>query len=186
MAFSDITPGDKIGRALGARFIESKKGTPALEVSFEFTEPSTGGPERLSRQFWLSQDAIDRSMETLVDVLEYNGSEVTDQNGVLTDPNALNFKKEVKLVVEFEQGRDADGNPTDKSYPKIKWVNNASGGSQFAGVKVETVKSTLAAVGFKAAFLSAKKNSGSPRVAPPKASDFGPEPKFNTDEEIPF
>lgn len=189
MSYRDVTPGDKTARALAARFIKSKKGTLGIEVSFEFEEKSTGGNERLSWVGWLSGGAIEKTMETLVDVLNYNGSEVTDQNGVLTDPNVLNFKKEVRLVVELEEGTDEAGMPNGKSYPKIKWVNNM-GGSMYQGVKVESIKNDLGAAGFKAAFLAARKNSGqSADPARPKnhapGADFGPEPVFD-DSEIPF
>lgn len=197
MGLKDITAGDKIAHAIGARFIKSKKGTFGFEVAFEFVEPSTGGPERLSWVGWLSQNAIEKSLETLVEVLGYNGSEVTDPNGVLTDPNVLNFKKEVKLVVEMEEGRDAEtGAPNGKLYPRIKWVNNI-GGSMYQGVQVESIKNDLGAVGFKAAFLAARQNAGmsaGPRpngAANPGVPNYAPgtqtaPPPAFSDEEIPF
>ena len=84
----------------------------------------------------------------LANVLGCNGSEVVDGNGNYTDPKFLDYKREVKLVVE---GEEYEG----KIYPKIKWVN-ALGGSAFAGCSPEIVKNELGAIGFKAAFLAAK------------------------------
>lgn len=169
MAFKDITPGDKTGKAVGMRVIESSKGSYAIEVEFEFVEMSTGSVERLARQFWLTEAALDRTMKDLVEVLGYNGSEATDANGIFTDPNVINFEKEVKLVVEMEPNEDGS-----KVYPKIKWVNNI-GGSQFAGVEVQKVQSKFKDIGFKAAFLSAKQGAKS-----------GGGPGFDKKEKMPW
>jgi hypothetical protein len=165
MGYKDITEGDKIATPKVARFIKSKKGTLGIEVRFNFVEPSTGTPEYLNWTSWLSEGAIEYTMETLVSVLGYNGSEATDADGVLTDPNALNWKQEVKLVVAMEEFEG-------KSSPRIKYVNKV-GGSGFAGVEPESVKSDLAAVDFKAHFLAIKKNG-------PKKHGIV------ADEEIPF
>ncbi len=158
MSYRDIQAGEKVGVAVGARFIESKKGTLGLEVEFEFEEPSSGGRERLSRAFWLSQDAVENSMDTLVNVLEFNGDDSVDANSVLTNPTALNYNKKVKLVVELEEYNG-------KSYPKIKWVNNL-GGSAFVGIEPKVIQSKLASVNFKAKFLAAKQKAqaSSPQV----------------------
>jgi hypothetical protein len=164
-----ITAGDKIGKPLAARFIKSSKGTPGIEVSFAFEE-SDGSPQRLNRQFWLSEAAINYSMDTLVNVLGYSGSEATDANGVMTDPKAMNFGKEVKLVVELEAYQGEDG--TTRESAKIKWVNSI-GGSNYTGLTAETVKNDLGAVNFRAAFLAAKQ--GKPAA----------EPSFDSGE-IPF
>jgi hypothetical protein len=122
---------------VGARFITSKKGTEAIEVAFEFD--CNGTRERLSWQGWLSDKAIDNTMDTLKDVLGYNGSADTDANGVFTDPKAFDRTRECKLVIEL------DTNPeTNKTYPKIIWVNTL-GGSGYVGVKPEAIKSKLTA-----------------------------------------
>lgn len=166
MSFKDITAGTKIGKATAARFIHAgEKQTPAIEVSFEFEEPSTGTRERLAWQGWLTttgknggKGALEGTMETLVERLGFNGNESFDEKtGVLTDPHVLNWKKEVQLVIEMEV------NPNDsKSYPKIKWVNNL-GGSMFEGCTPELIKNQLGAMGFKAAFLAAKQKAPQPR-----------------------
>lgn len=150
MGWKDITVGEKTAKVVGARWIKSNTGKMGLEVAFDFEEPTTNGRERLNWVGWLSKDAIGNTMDTLVNVLGYNGSEDADENGVLTDKKAFNTEQEVKLVVEMEL------NPNNnKEYPRIKWVNSMSG-SGFAGVSVNVVKSELQVLGFKAAFLAAK------------------------------
>lgn len=175
MGYKDVTSGDKTAKLKGARFIKSPaKGTPGIELAFEFIEPSTGTPERLNYVAWLSAGALGYSMEMLTKVLGYNGSEETDFNGVLTDPKAFNYGQEVKLVVEEESYVNSAGE--QKSAMKIKYVNSL-GGSQFANVEPKTIKADLASVGFRAAFLAAKQQS-------PKQQDQPP--AFVADEKLAF
>ncbi len=177
MGYKDITPGDRIGRAIAARLIKSpEKGTPGIEVAFEFEEPSTGNMERLNWIGWLSAAAIEYTMETLVSVLETNGKEDVDANGVFTDPGFINTKKEVTLVIDLEEYADKKTGEI-KASPKIKFVNNI-GGSKFANLTPEIVKTELAATGFRAAFLAAKQASN--QSAPPPS---GIRPK---EEALPF
>lgn len=181
MSYKDITPGTKTAVNKGARFIKSKKGTLGLEVCFEFEEPTTNTRERLNWVAWLSPDAINNSMETLYTVLGFNGSEQTDAGGVLTDPEAFDYKREVSLVIDMETNPE-----TGKEYPRIKWVNSL-GGSAFAGVSPQTIKSDLAGVGFRAAFLSAQKNAGKPRAKKKEEStpEFAPINQTD-DEQLPW
>jgi len=156
MSLKDVLPGDKIGKAVSMRYIESKeKKTPGVEICFKFTEPTTGGTEQLNWIGWLSEKAIHRTMETLVNVLGYNGSLDTDASGNYSDEKVLDFKREVKLVVEVEEGEDG------KEYHQIRWVNTL-GGSQFEAIEPKVVKAKLAQIGFKAAFLAAKSKSSAP------------------------
>lgn len=164
MSFRDIQAGDKIGVAVGARFVESKKGTMGMEVEFQFEEPSKGSKETLRWTGWLSENAIEKTMETLVDVLEFNGDDTVDANSILTNPTALNYNKKVKLVVELEEYNG-------KSYPKIKWVNNV-GGSSFVGVEPTVIKSKLDGLNFKAKFLAAKQKQGVVAAVPSEEVPF--------------
>ena len=149
MGYKDITAGDKKGKVVAARFIQSPKTqTMGFEVAFEFEEPSTGAFERLNWVGWLSERAIENTMDTLVNVLGFNGNDETNADGTLKDENALNKETEVRLVVEIEQYNE-------KSYPKIKWVNKLSG-SNFGSLAPETLKANLDKLGFKAAFLATK------------------------------
>lgn len=158
MGYRDITAGDKIGKAVAARLVQSpEKKTPGIEVAFEFEEPSTGNRESLNWIGWLSEKAMENTMDTLVNVLDSNGVETTNAAGVFIDPCFLNKEKEVRLVVDLEKYTNEKNE--EKYYPKIQWVNNL-GGSKFAACTPEVVKSTLAQVGFKAAFLAAKQASG--------------------------
>src|SRR4051812_11222862 len=106
-----ITAGDKIAKPTAARFIQAKTGTIGLEVAFSFKEPD-GSEGRLNWVGWLSpttaekKGAFERTMETLVEVLGFNGNDSVDANGILVDPKALAYDKEVKLVVEMEKNPD--------------------------------------------------------------------------------
>ena len=171
MGYTDITKGDKTGKALGARLIKSKGGTAGIEVAFEFEEPSTGSMERLNWVGWLSEKAKSYTMDTLVNVLDSDGVEAMDHDGVFTSQNFVNTEKEVKLVVDLEEGKDSDGNPkvdehgAVKMYPRIQFVNNL-GGSAYAGCTPDVGRGILAETGFRAAFLAMRKESGKPTVAP--------------------
>ena len=156
MAYKDITAGTKTAKPIAARFITSKNGNHALEVCFQFEETSTHTQERLYWQGWLSQKALENTMKTLVEVLGFNGNDSVDSNGVLTDPDALSYGKDVSIVVEMESYTTDDGQT--KQAPKIKWVNKLSG-SSFSGCNPEIIKNDLNAVGFKAAFLAAKQKA---------------------------
>lgn len=182
MSYKDITEGTKTGKALAARFVKSpEKGTPGIEVAFEFMEPSTGALERLMWIGWLSERAIENTMNVLTNILGCNGNEQTDENGVFKDPKFLDYGREVALVVELEKYLDKDNN--EKFSPKIKWVNTL-GGSKFANVEPETVKSELAQVGFKAAFLASRGSTGMPMPAK-EVKNYAPQTKVS-DEKLPF
>lgn len=160
MGYKDIRAGDKIAKPLAARFVKSKKGTQGCEVIFEFEEPSTGAMERLNWVGWLSPAALENTMDTLVNVLGFNGNDAIDDQGNLTDPGALAYQKQVKLVVEIESYTNDKGE--SRSGAKIKWVN-ALGGSAFQACEPQTIKSELAGLGFRAAFLAAKQSAGKPK-----------------------
>jgi hypothetical protein len=167
MGYKDVTEGQKTAKVKSGRFIKSKNGTTALEVAFEFTEPSTDRVEHLPWQGWLSEKALDNTMDTLVNVLGYNGSKIIDSDGVLTDPNAFAYGREVRLVIEIEDYTNEKGET--KAYPKIKWVNSL-GGSNYTGITPESIKNELGSIGFEAAFLAAKKTSGPVNYAPQTAT----------------
>lgn len=167
MSYKDITATDKIARPLSARIIKSGKGTLGFEVEFGFTEQSTGNEERLRWTGWLSSNAIEYTMDTLVNVLGYSGNDEINEDGTLKDPNVLNWLREVKIVVEMEEYNG-------KSRAKIKWVNNLGGGG-FQAAESNSLKAELGKLGFTAAFLAAKQKSNA-----------GPAKKEPVDEAIPF
>lgn len=154
MSYKDIGAGEYTAKPVKgfARFISSSKGTAGLEIPFEFKIPATGNMERLNWVGWLSENAIEKTMETLVDVLGFNGQDACAEDGLLLDPQALAWDKEIKLVIEVEKFEE-------KEYPKIKWVNKI-GGSAFEGKKLDLEK-----IGFRAAFLAAKQGTKTPEVA---------------------
>lgn len=144
MSYKDIKPGDYAAVPTGIRLIKSAKNTPGVEVGFKFQVE--GKDQHLNYVGWLTSAALENTMKTLVEVLGFNGDDELK-------PGCINMANPVTVVVEFEK------NPEDqKEYPRIKWVNAISR-SAFAGVEVEKVKTELGALGFKAAFLAAKKTA---------------------------
>lgn len=188
MGLKNITPGRKTAKPVGARFIKSgKKETPAIEVEFEFEEPSTGERERLTWQGWLTENSEKRTYETLANVIGSNGNiEAMNDDGHFTDPKFVDRNREVSLVVELEEAKNEDGSTkvNEKTgevqlWPRIKWVNNI-GGSMYANVTPEVAKSSLGALGFKAKFLAAKQAVPNAPQVPNHA------PTFNAAEKLPF
>lgn len=177
MSYKDITAGDRVGTLVAARFIKSSGGTPGMELIFSFIEPSTSKEERMTYQSWLSEKSVKFSMDMLVNVLGYNGSQVTDAAGVLTDPAAFTYTRQVKLVIEQEEYQDKEG--ATKRSPKIKYIN-ALGGSKFENLSPTTIKSDLDKIGFRAAFLAATQSAGGGNQKPPPTRAT-----FDSDE-IPF
>ena len=173
MGWKDITAGDKTARAFKMRFIKSNTGTAGLEVAFRFKQLLAGGAqsdEQLTWVGWISDAARDRTMKTLVDVLGYNGSMDTNEDGVFTDPKVLDWDRDITLVIEMEAYEG-------KQYPKIKWVNKA-GGSAFAGCAPEVVKNELNSSAFRAAFLAAQQSL--------KGGSKSSAPKTVNEEDLPF
>ncbi len=158
-----ITAGNKIARAGAIRVVESKnKGTKSIEVMFAFDE--NGVPARLYWNGWLTPGALENTLKTLIEVLDYNGDETVvtvpagdPREGMFANQDCINLRKDVQLVVEMESWEG-------KERPRIKWVNNISGG-QFGGCSPEVVKSHFGAIGFKATYLSVKQ--GAPQVKQP-------------------
>ena len=160
MSYKDVTAGEKIARPIGARFIKSKTGTVGIEIAFRFNEGTL--TEQLNWVGWLSAAAIENTMDTLTNVLGFNGDDTTDANGQLTNPHALAYLQDVKIVVEMEEYEG-------KSRAKIKWVNRL-GGSGFQAISVDTIKADLNAIGFKAAFLAAKQGGPATSQASPRTT----------------
>jgi hypothetical protein len=183
MSWKNITSGEKVGKAKRARWVKPKD-CLGLEVEFEFTQhtpgelgqPATQTQELRSWVAWFpvgNAKQHERVMETLRGVLGFNGNDQADPTtGVLTDPNAFDWSREVQLVVEMEnfQGKD---------YPKIQWVNELCG-SQFKAAEPATVKNDLTAIGFKALFLASQKAAGGPAKPKTQAPASTPAARVNT------
>ena len=162
MALKDIKEGSYIAKVNKARLVVSKEGTPAMEVMFTFTNPETKLPENIAKPFWLSDKAIDGSMETLVKVLAYNGSEEVDENGILTDPKAFT-SSEVQIVIQMreisEKAEDGTYVGTGKFAPEVRFVNLLG---NMQAVDKKAVAQVLQKVNFRAKYLAAKKEAGLP------------------------
>ncbi len=186
-----IAEGKYTAKAAGIRFIGKKQGFLAVEVAFKFAD-AEGKTQILPWQGFLkskagSTDAMERTVKTLVEVLDFNGEQDVVQvpegdpkEGFLKNQDCINRLKDVQIDIEIETNVNAE---TGKEYknPRIKWVNNLGGG-KFAGLDKETIDNELGSIGFKAMFLSLKQNSGSGAAAP-KAK--APEPEV-TEEDLPF
>ena len=187
MGMKNITAGTREAKVIAGRFIESKSGKSALELCFEFKEPSTQTEERLYYQAWLTDAAMPHSMKMLVEVLGYQYSEEVDADGLITKPDTFTDKP-VSIVIEMQNRKEEDG-VTDKlddngnviQDPRIKYVNKL-GGSSYVGMDALKVKSMLKATGFKASFLAATKSAGTPAK---KESSKNP-PADNGSEDVPW
>jgi hypothetical protein len=200
MGYKDITAGEKTAKALGARLIKSPgKGTPGIEVSFQFLEPSTNGVEKLSWVGWLSPKAKEYTMDTLVNILDSNGDDNINAEGVFP-PGFVDANKQVQIVIELQEGKDEHGNVkvddqgNPKIYPKIAYVNNP-GGSMYTGCAPDVGRKILAETGFKASFMAMKQKSGKSTTSAPSQQQQPPNmapgansnpPQFNTNERLPF
>ncbi len=161
MGYKDIVAGDHLAKPLGARAISSSKGTPGIEVRFQLQTGDT-----INWVGWLTPNAMERTMETLVGVLGFNGDDAVDEQSRFK-PSSLNLEKEVKLVVEMET---RDG----KTYPKVSWVNSVDSVMGFKSIEPKSVKGTLAQLGFKAAFITTKQKLGLTAPAPEMEDDSVP------------
>ena len=105
-------------------FKESKeKGTPSINITFETSENvETKEPiiKKVYADLWLSEKAQDRSLETLIKTLGWNGDDLNELNGgdVLAGVEAW-------LVLEEEEYEDSFGNV--KTSTKVKWINKIGG-----------------------------------------------------------
>ena len=173
MSWKDVTEGDKIGEAKSMRRIKSPaKGTDGIEIAFEFEEPSTGTMERLFWQQWITPNTIERCVNTLKNVLGWNGDEAVNENGHFSHPEVLDWGSKVRLVVEQENYTNKDGE--EKSKMKIQWVNSLTAGSQFSDCSPEECRKPIP--GLRAEFLKAGKGM-KPKAAPKQEL---------TEEAVPF
>lgn len=149
-----IAPGTYIAKAQAIRFMKSKTDKLGIEVKFALRDVE----QYLYWTGWCTESALQNTLKTLVDVLEYDGDETVvsvpendPRAGMLTNQDCINRKKEVNLVVEIEtyEGKDR---------ARIKWVNNVGGG-QFGGCAPEVVKNELGTLGFRARYLAIKQGA---------------------------
>lgn len=165
MSWKNLKDGTYNAVAQAARTIKAKTGKIGVEVRFKFQNGTD--TEYLNWVGWLSEAAIENTMKTLVDVLEFNGDDTFGAG-------CINTVGEVSIVVKNEPSQD----DPSKIYPRIQFVNKL-GGSAFKGLEPEEVKQQLGAIGFKAAFEFAKKDLG----RKPNVPNHAPQ---TTGEKLPF
>lgn len=174
MAYKDITAGNKVGaKMLGARVIQTDKGTVGVEIAFSFLEPASQQQEKMNWVGWLSPAAQENTMRTLVDVLGFTGDDEVVPGTSEFKKTAFDYTRDVNLVVDMETYDNKTG-------PRIKWVNKPGSGG-FKSMDTNVVKNKLNELGFKALFLSTKNQLGSPVPAPAPV----PSGAFNS-TEVPF
>lgn len=157
MAYKDIKPGKYLAKARAARFVKPKEKL-GLEVSFQFMQD--GVPETINNVFWLSPDAIERSMETLVLGLGFNGDDEVVPGTSNLKPGAIDPNKEVELDIQYEEYQG-------KAYPRVKFVNIPGREIGFKAAQPETIRAELSAIGFKAAFNMMKGKTAPAKPAAP-------------------
>ena len=185
-----IIDGYKNGKAVSARWVKPKENW-GIDFIFRFEEPSTGLVEVLNWTAWMSANAVERSVDTLTNVLGWNGNECFDvenpgkdfpKQTLCQDPKSSDFQKlsntfdwdrEVSLTVKHEKYMK-DG--VEKESVKISFVNPL-GGSAYQACSPELVKSEIPRLGLRAHFLAAKQNGPMP---PAKKKDV------LTDDQVPF
>ena len=148
-----MTAGKKKARTLGARFIQSKKGTIGIEVAFKTDEGL------INWVGWLSEAAAERTMATLTDVLGFNGDDTLKPGTSQLKSESLDLKREVELDIQPEVYEG-------KERLKVAWVNLPGMSAGFEALTPEVVQGTLKSIGFKALYL-AHKGEGGPVVAKP-------------------
>lgn len=165
MSWKDIKPGKHIAKATRARFDQSsQKGTVFIEVEFELNETK----ENLRWRGFLTEKTIEKTMEVMA-LLDWNN----DEN---FGPGSINTAKDVQLVVELEP----DANDPTKEYPRVRWVNDLSGG-KFTGMEPAALKEKLGGVNLKAEMAAARQRLGLKAKEPVKNHAPGA-----SDENVPF
>ena len=151
MSTQDIKPGTKTAKAVAAQIIKSASGSYRVEVRFGFQEDNEAA--FIKWRGFLTPKTLERTMQTLTQTLGFNGDQTVDDEGYLTHPRALDYDRPVSLVVEMETFTGKDG--VERTLPAVKWVNPISK-KPFETVSPEIIQNDLNALGFQAAYLSAK------------------------------
>ena len=129
--------------------------TPCFKVAFSLE--TDAGPKRCDWNGWLTEKSKKRTIEIVTSLLGWNGSEETTDDGIFTDEDVLDWTRQVKVTVKYN----------DKGYPEVEWVNSL-GGVKFAGAQKVEAKRGMQALGLKAEFLSLKKSVSVPKQTTPK------------------
>ena len=157
-------------------FRESKTGTPGLRLPLEVTSGECKGTQ-VEYIAWLSHAALDRSVKTLADVFGWDGNLAALASLVESGPFV---GRECEITVEDEEYNG-------KMYPKIKWLNNAGGGTSAKPRAKEAVAEMVAKLNATSMKLAAEPKDDATKPAPksvpkpPKDADLDVAP-----DDIPF
>jgi hypothetical protein len=179
MGMKDITAGKYVAKAMEGAFGKiGANATPCVGVRFEF-ERAPGIKENIWHVMYLTDKAIEYTMDTLAGTLGYNENKdlIKKPDGNMMFDRSFLTDKEVEIVIEMEP----DHKDPNKIYPRIKWVNELGGGSRFAGLSVTEV---FGSINLKAAAAAARARKGQPKAAP--VADTRQAAPQATEEDIPF
>ena len=115
----------------GNALAESKGGTPSVKLALVSVPKEGEMPRKLWADLWLTDAAVERSIETLRDVFGWQGKSFSELNEPIFEG------REVVAACEWEDGND--GNKREK----VAYVNPVAGG----GVKKaepHTIKAIVA------------------------------------------
>lgn len=162
-------------------FDKSSKGTPAIRLKLVVAEGEEAG-RSIDYYAWLSDNAVDNSIRTLVAAFGWDGDLLALQNGV--DPFG---GKDVEIVVENEMYND-------KLRAKVKWLNAIGGGSRSSSSidsrEVESLVQKLArrakAVAVEAKGGAAQQAASAPATARVPRVVKASDPIEYQDDDIPF
>lgn len=140
--------------------------TPCFKVMFSTDE----GP--IEWAGYLSEAAAQRTVDTMRDVLGWNGDdslEVNGDKGICLKNSNFNATRDYELVIEEEEYKG-------KKYCRVKWINLP--GTNRCKLPVEEVRCEIAKLGLKALYLASKPQGG---------ADFAPGPGTKVENtSIPF
>lgn len=167
---------------------KTSKGNPQIVIEFDIVV----GEGEIKSMFWfghLTEKTKERTVESLV-ICGLNNNLSTGEECLAFNKGAgsgvLNEELEIQVVVDLKFPWDSDKSCEDTTkdkVPFIKWVNEKGS----SALKEKMAESDLISImpGLNLGGIVLDKKKSIPQVKN-HAPDFGPEPVFDPNEEIPF
>jgi hypothetical protein len=179
MSLKDVQPGTYLATPVRGWFGKvGEKLTPACCVEFQFQPTSSGPLEKITATLYLTDNAQERSLETLLETLGINEEYAMankDPKGIFPAEGSFTTNQ-VSLVLENETYKD-------KTFLRVKWINRV-GGSQFGNTKPEL---SLGNQEIRGLFVKGRYQLGHRPAALPTSgtAQKTSQPNFNS-EDVPF
>ena len=141
------------------------KGTPYVQVGLRVVDDVEENDKVAFWAGWLSDKAIENTIQTLVDCFGFNG----DLNGLHSGAQSFDGMA-CEFTAEFEEYNG-------KTRLKVKWLNAAGRSRSAPALADDDAKAILAAVGKKAKAIAVEAKAAAPKAAEKPA---GPE------DDVPF